>query len=799
MASYNNPQPTNSILDDINTIRELSKYNAKLNPSLGTDMEEGMIRLVDVSGGKQIQRWNGSSWVNLTASKKLLNDVDTIDGRHVSTEAVKNTIPVYNKYAMLVGSITGNAATATKLATSIKIDVGGLASSTAQNFDGSGNITIPINRITVNNKTDTAVNGVLTALHGGTGREDGASLDVVVNSLSGIVKASEYGQIGRAQQITNSTDFNKLVVDGNYVGRATVSVKTNNAPAPYTNSGMHLRVSTNDNTIVQTLTVGGENVFSRISTNGGSSWGGWIPIGSTKPTVTLYVSESGVDTNTGYDSAYPVRTIDRAIQIAKGAVPRGANGYVKICIGSGSSWGTLNINNVPFALSITPSTGSKYDEYSSYLPVFEKINIKNSRVNISSLVIGTLVSTYNSSVYIDTGYKRMGRVYVDSGGIVVFESDNNTNNVLSVYNNNVNSPIFDIAYNSGVYVTGYLHVKIDENVSKPFLSISSTGVFSCYSSRLIFDDTDATVTGEKAKVYAGAMFNTNSAGSATLPTFLTSTLPGTKAPVIQNGAIINGIPYGVLHLSGGTMTGHIYADESLQSFDVGFPYNNAKGALIALRNINYSSNPGGFEIVARNASATQVLAGFVNGALTWGGKNVALLDTVYPVGSIYMSVNSTNPATLFGGKWEQIQGRFLLAASSAYGAGSTGGEATHTLTANEMPVHNHSAWTDSQGGHNHNRGNMEIYGQVQAHYNAAIAQNEASGCFFNPGWPGKNIDTGGGNSAGGLVFQASRNWTGVTNWTGAHGHNVGIGNTGSGEAHNNMPPYLSVYMWKRTA
>lgn len=62
---------------------------------------------------------------------------------------------------------------------------------------------------------------------------------------------------------------------------------------------------------------------------------------------------------------------------------------------------------------------------------------------------------------------------------------------------------------------------------------------------------------------------------------------------------------------------------------------------------------------------------------------------LYPVGSIYMSVNSTNPSNYFGGTWEQIKDRFLLACGSTYSNGSTGGETTHTLTVNEIPSHNH--------------------------------------------------------------------------------------------------------------
>ena len=125
-------------------------------------------------------------------------------------------------------------------------------------------------------------------------------------------------------------------------------------------------------------------------------------------------------------------------------------------------------------------------------------------------------------------------------------------------------------------------------------------------------------------------------------------------------------------------------------------------------------------------------------------KKSDLLNLIYPVGSIYMSVNNTNPASLFGGTWQQIKDRFLLACGSTYNAGATGGEATHTLTIAEMPSHNHTwGWRSSA----------------------------ASG---NSTW----------NSAGSDKTGSSSDV---------------IGNTGGGKPHNNMPPYLAVYMWKRTA
>ena len=69
-----------------------------------------------------------------------------------------------------------------------------------------------------------------------------------------------------------------------------------------------------------------------------------------------------------------------------------------------------------------------------------------------------------------------------------------------------------------------------------------------------------------------------------------------------------------------------------------------------------------------------------------------LIDLIYPVGSVYMSFNSTSPTTLFGGEWEQIVDKFLWCTNSS---GETGGEATHTLTVDEMPSHRHTVEGDT--------------------------------------------------------------------------------------------------------
>lgn len=151
------------------------------------------------------------------------------------------------------------------------------------------------------------------------------------------------------------------------------------------------------------------------------------------------------------------------------------------------------------------------------------------------------------------------------------------------------------------------------------------------------------------------------------------------------------------------------------------------------------------------------------------GKSI--LNLTYPVGSIYMSVNSTNPGTLFGGTWVQLQNRFLLGAGSSYSNGATGGSATVTLNVNQIPAHTHTQASCTDPG-NH------------SHYipNARSTSSSGSPPKFES-WP--------------TCTSTSRNH--YTDGAGSHTHTITLNNTGGGQAHDNMPPYLVVYMWKRTA
>lgn len=142
------------------------------------------------------------------------------------------------------------------------------------------------------------------------------------------------------------------------------------------------------------------------------------------------------------------------------------------------------------------------------------------------------------------------------------------------------------------------------------------------------------------------------------------------------------------------------------------------------------------------------------------------LNYLYPVGSIYMSVGTTSPAVLFGGTWEQIEGKFLLASSSSHAVNSTGGSETHTpsgtvnnhtLTINEIPEHYHRVLDLVNFSFNEPR---EMYDSTY------VAQSKEG----QTGWA---TDAKGGGQA----------------------HNHGF----TGTSQNTMPPYLTVNVWKRTA
>lgn len=126
-------------------------------------------------------------------------------------------------------------------------------------------------------------------------------------------------------------------------------------------------------------------------------------------------------------------------------------------------------------------------------------------------------------------------------------------------------------------------------------------------------------------------------------------------------------------------------------------------------------------------------------------KMQSILDYIYPVGSIYLSYSHVNPATMFGGTWVRLENAFLWAVDGDGEIGLTGGEKTHTLTVNEMPSHHHGSTYSGSAG---------VVGEA-----------------YKYAW----YLTSGDKMAYGTI------------------------STGGGKAHNNMPPYIQVSAWRRTA
>lgn len=135
-------------------------------------------------------------------------------------------------------------------------------------------------------------------------------------------------------------------------------------------------------------------------------------------------------------------------------------------------------------------------------------------------------------------------------------------------------------------------------------------------------------------------------------------------------------------------------------------------------------------------------------------NNSSIVNLIYPIGSIYINTSSTDPTSLFGGTWERIKDRFLLASGDNYQNNITGGEATHTLTNAEMPSHTHTE-------------------QLPITWNIKYTKGTINGYVS---------DSTVGTYAGG-VYTSSHTTT----------------SSGDNQAHNNMPPFITVYIWKRIA
>lgn len=253
--------------------------------------------------------------------------------------------------------------------------------------------------------------------------------------------------------------------------------------------------------------------------------------------------------------------------------------------------------------------------------------------------------------------------------------------------------------------------------------------------------------------------------------------------------------------------------------------------------------------VERHAGAKQTLTTYNNNSSTkmwyrnfysgtWSAwfpllTSASILDAVYPVGSIYISAASTSPATLFGGTWAVFgAGRSLVSVNSNdtdYNAAEkTGGAKTNTIAVGNLPSHTHSfsGTTTENGAHTHTTSGTAASAGAHTHTTSGTAAS--AGAHTHNAWS-RSVYAG-GDTYSGVTFQNGASWqanaiqsagahthttSGTAASAGAHTHTTSgtaasagahthtfsgtTGATGSGTALDTRDPYITVYMWKRTA
>lgn len=211
------------------------------------------------------------------------------------------------------------------------------------------------------------------------------------------------------------------------------------------------------------------------------------------------------------------------------------------------------------------------------------------------------------------------------------------------------------------------------------------------------------------------------------------------------------------------------------------------------------------------ANLRKAFAGSVNGIKPDAQGNIDLTSALenirrmtYPrIGDVIMTKNPENPSGKYTGTtWELLEEKtFIMSAGNTAKVGEKGGSNTHTSTAAEMPSHTHGYTMGLAGGHDHDRGDMEISGEFNAD-DSAFGRNAdstpTSGAFFQGRSISLDQKSDYGSYGARMSFLASRSWTGRTSYAAAHNHSLSINSTGRGQAWDSRPKYIALYIWIRT-
>jgi hypothetical protein len=349
----------------------------------------------------------------------------------------------------------------------------------------------------------------------------------------------------------------------------------------------------------------------------------------------------------------------------------------------------------------------------SYVKAISLSDINNWNNKQNALVSGVNIKTINNESLLGNGNININSGESYSAGTGINIENNIISNTITNYNDLDDLPT--IPNKTSDLINDSNFVSEDD-----LAEVSFTGSYNSLSDTPVIPDSTSDLINDSGFIDTTALNTALSSKQDTL-------VSGTNIKTINNTSLLGS---GNINVGGGTAT-----DVQINGTSI---VNNNVANIITETPYNATTN----KIATKSDIPTNV------SSLNNDSNFTTLLD-VYPVGSIYMSVNSTSPSSLFGGTWVQIQDTFLLACGNTYSAGSTGGEASHTLTINEIPSHAHT--TTAQG----------------------HSAREAGYVYRTSG---ENFDI---VSAGFAVETP--------------------GSVGGGQAHNNLPPYLAIYVWKRTA
>ncbi len=190
-----------------------------------------------------------------------------------------------------------------------------------------------------------------------------------------------------------------------------------------------------------------------------------------------------------------------------------------------------------------------------------------------------------------------------------------------------------------------------------------------------------------------------------------------------------------------------------------------------------------------------------------------LLDITFPTNSIYITYTNNSPANFLGGTWASIGAdRMLIGAGSSYSSGSTGGSANaivvshnHSASSASAGAHTHTGSAASAGSHSHSTTSAGSHGHNLV-WDSGTYDSSVSGTYPIQCKTGVTGYIGGGSrviSAGSHTHTANsagaHTHTISASSAGSHSHTITVNSNGSSGTNANLPPYLGVYFWRRTA